>query len=123
MDFFVLTPSLSLDIKSLADQLNRPDVTIECMVLDSHEEHYYIRKKGKLICEYLKRKHGPSLNEHTIAISFRNKKHRKLENNNTPKLNDLCGPVKKQELCELTKQIESTYKLHYKQITNNEKNH
>ena len=121
MDFFVLTPSLSLDIKSLVDQLNRPDVTIECLVLDTHEEHYYIRKNGRLICEYLKRRHGPSLNEHTIAINFRNKKHKKTENTNAPKLNDLCSPEKKQELCELTKQIESTYKLHYKQITNNEK--
>ena len=111
MDFFVLTSSLPPDIKSLICQLNLSSVTIECETPGSHEEHYYVRKNGKLICEYLKHKHGPSLNEHTLAISFRNKRHRKNQTANTPGLKDLCAPEKKQELCELTKQIEAMYQI------------
>ena len=122
MDFFILASSPSFDIKDLEDRLNRLDVTIKCVVINSHEEHYYVHQKGKLICEYFKRKLGPSLSEHSIAISFRNKKHRKPENTDTPKLNDLCGPAKRQELYELTKRIEEAYQLKHIHVANAMKN-
>ena len=107
MDFFVVTPSIPLDIKSLSDILNRPGTVIEHYVLDSHTEQYSIHTKNHaIICEYLKHKYGPSLNEHTIAIRFKSVKNR----NQMQNLKDLCTPASKQELCDFTKKIEEAYK-------------
>lgn len=107
MDFFIVTPSIPLDIKSLSDILNRPGTVIEHHVLDSHTEQYSIRTKNRVIvCEYLKHKYGPSLNEHTIAIRLKSAKNK----NQAQNLKDLCTPANKQELCDFTKKIEEIYK-------------
>lgn len=106
MDFFIVTSSASPDIKSLSNILSKPDTVIEHHVLDSHTEQYKIHTKNHaVVCEYLKHKYGPSLNEHTIAIRFRHIKRTKKKQ----ELKDFCSTIKKQELCEFTKKIEEIY--------------